>query len=181
MKTLIILLVFSCVPTWGALTSKQFEDTRRRLILNVSNTQWDFFHPEEMTKPNQKRDLELQFVARGPSNEVDHVQPSLTFRVDKGKWSTAKKYAERWLKEYPKFGYELQNSRKRRLGILNVFEIEMTSKVSPRQIRQYIVRRPKEIWIFTCSADMANHSRAFSDCERILSTSYLSKNFRQPR
>lgn len=169
----LLLLFLSMTDAGGvfAATSPQsYYDPMRKLVIGVGGTSWNFFPGDDVSSRAALGDLKLQFVARSPKVIDQHLQPVLTMRVDEGTWRSAKHYAEKWLKEFPKFGYELQMSREAGFGTLRGYEIELTSTVSDRRIRQFIVHRPSEIWIFTCSANMKYFDETWKSCEKILKT-----------
>ena len=161
-----VLILFFSATSGAYITPHQFYDPARHLLINASSTHWDLFNGIDFS--NQKSNL--QFVARGPDVRGKSIQSTLTFRVDQGDWRSARSYSERWLKDFPKFGYELQMSRESRFGNLSGFEIEFKGKGSERTARQFIVKRPKEMWIFTCTGDSNHFSSVWSACEKILKT-----------
>ncbi|MDZ4677772.1 MAG: hypothetical protein SGI74_09715 [Oligoflexia bacterium] len=181
-KRLALSLVFlglTCILTspqaFGLITPNYFSDNVRKLNLNVADKKWDFFDAEDTSSKTSQTDLELQFVARAPKVNENKTQPTLTWRVDKGEWDSAKKYSSKWLKEFPKFGYELQTSGDAKYGALNGFDMELLSTISDRRIRQFVVARAKEMWVFTCSADTKHFNEAWDACRKILNTSKFQK------
>src|SRR5579872_2576308 len=112
--TFVVALCLS--PTLRAnVTDHHFVDPNRKLNLHSSSTGWDFFDSEG----------EVQFIARAPLSNKDVIQPTLTLRIDKGDWPSSRSYSEKWLREYPKFGYDLQMSRQAYFGNLQGFEMEL--------------------------------------------------------
>lgn len=155
------------------ITPHQFYDPVRHLLVNAANTHWDLSgadQPDGVTASASPSPSHLQFVARAPELTEHSIQATLTMRVDKGEWRSARLYAERWLKDFPKFGYELQMSREAQLGSLSGYDMEFKAKDSPRTTRQFIVKRPGEMWIFTCTGDSAHFRTAWTSCEKILKT-----------
>ena len=155
------------------MSPRQYVDDERKLSLNVSDTKWDFYNPDDESTQLSHLDLELKFVARAPRVDAD-TQATLTMRVDKGTWPSAQRYADKWLKEYPKFGYEYSMSKKMKYGQLDGIEIELASTSSNRKIRQFIVHRPEEMWVFTCTSDKKYFNANWSACERILKTAHTN-------
>ncbi len=169
-----LTLLLTSILSFGAADSLQeFVDPQLQLKLQAPDPQWVFLNGDQVPRKNTDDDLLLRFIARGLPN-AQGVQPSLTLRVDPGVWKSAKHYAEKWLKEYPKFGYELQFSRDNHIGALEGFEMELSSTVSPRRVRQFIVQRTKEMWVFTCSSSNDGFSSAWTACEKILKTAKLN-------
>jgi len=137
-------------------------------------TNWDFFKPDDVSSKTIERDKGLQFVARSPYIIENGLQPTLTLRFDQGNWKTARAYGERWLRDFPKFGYELQMSRDSKLGHLSGFEIELSAKNSNHVIRQFIVKSKQEFWVFTCTSDQKHFPVTWSACERILKSARVN-------
>jgi hypothetical protein len=165
------LFVLSVTSSGKAVVeSRRFQDPTRKLTLALADTGWDFFPTEDSASEKAATDIKLQFIARGPVIAQKGIQPTLTMRVDTGNWSSARLYAAKWLKEYPKFGYELQMSREARFGTLDGFEMELQANDTNRRVRQFVVARPSEVWVFTCSSDKENFDAAWSACRKILST-----------
>jgi hypothetical protein len=172
--TLLTLAVTTVTAEASYITPHQYYDSTRHLFLKANNTNWDFFKPEDQTSKTISRDKELQFVARSPYIVEDGLQPTLTLRLDYGTWTTARAYGERWLKDFPKYGYELQMSRDTKLGGLSGFEIELNATQSKHVIRQFIVKSKQEFWVFTCTSDQKHFSASWSACERILKTAKVN-------
>ncbi len=149
---------------------RNYQDPKRKLTLDVAGTQWDFFEGRESGRPS---DLNLQFVARGQGASSKDGQSTLTMRIDSGQWPSARNYGEKWLKEYPKFGFELQMSKETQHGHLHGFEMELTSSSTNRRIRQFVVNAKDEVWIFTCSSSSDQFDLTWSSCEKILNTASL--------
>ncbi len=152
------------------LTPHQYFDSTRHLFLSFANTNWDFFEGDDRTSQTISKDKSLQFVARSPYIIEGGLQPTLTLRIDKGPWSSARAYGERWLKDIPKYGYELQMSRDATYGNLKGFEIELFSTQSKRVSRQFIVKESQELWVFNCTSDQKHFSTSWKACEKILKT-----------
>jgi hypothetical protein len=175
LSSLVFSLVFICIPQAFALvTPNHFSDLNRKLDLDVADTKWDFFEASDISSQTAQGDLELQFVARAPKVSDKKTQPTLTLRIDKGDTESAKKYSTKWLKEFPKFGYELQSSSEAKYGSLEGYDMELLSTISDRHVRQFVVARPKEMWVFTCSADSKHFNEAWQACVKILNTAKIN-------
>jgi hypothetical protein len=167
------ILISTGLALASYITPHQYYDSNRKLFISSANTSWDFFSPQDTTSKTTLRDKTLQFVARSPYIVEDGLQPTLTLRVDQGKWKTARAYGEKWLKDFPKYGYELQMSRDTSFGGLKGFEMEMAATRSQHVIRQIIVKKESEFLVFTCTSDQKHFSTSWSACEKILKTAKL--------
>jgi hypothetical protein len=169
-QTILVFLLSQGLALASVKSPDQYFDPARKLSLSTSNTKWDFFSGDDLSSQTTSRDSNLQFVARSPYIVEDGLQPTLTFRIDHGNWTTARTYGERWLKDFPKFGYELQMSRDSSIGNLKGFEMELTASHSKHVIRQFIVKSNQEFWVFTCTSDQKHFSNTWLACEKILKT-----------
>jgi hypothetical protein len=164
------IILFKSLGLASYTSPSQYYDPERKLSLSSTDTKWDFFSSDDMTSKTTLTDKSLQFVARSPYVVEQGLQPTLTLRIDHGNWSTARAYGERWLKDFPKFGYELQMSRDSTIGNLKGFEMELAATQSKHVIRQFIVKSKQEFWVFTCTSDQKHFTNTWSACERILKT-----------
>ncbi len=164
------ILLFQSLGLGSYTSPSQYYDPVRKLSLSSGDTKWDFFSSDDLSSKTTSKDKNLQFVARSPYVIERGLQPTLTLRIDHGTWSTARAYGERWLKDFPKFGYELQMSRDSSIGTLKGFEMELSAPQLKHVIRQFIVKSNQEFWVFTCTSDQKHFSNSWSACERILKT-----------
>lgn len=169
----ICLVFFASGFVLATISQKSFSDPHLGLALKTTAQNWDFYSPTGIEQSEPNRDLAVKFIVRGPLDKVTNVQPTLTLRTDKGNYTSAKAYAEKWLKEYPKFGYDLQSSKPTRRGALEGYDIELNSNLTNRRVKQFLVHRPDEIWVFTCTADQKNYKSAWAQCEEILETAQI--------
>ena len=168
-----IAVVFMLGYAYASISQKGYSDTGLGLSLKIAEQNWDFYSPSQENQKEPNRDLAIKFIARGPYDKAHNTQPTLTLRTDKGRYLSAKAYAEKWLKEFPKFGYDLLNSTESTKGSLNGYDIEVSSQISNRRVKQFLVHRPNEIWVFTCTADQSNYKEVWAQCESILKTAQL--------
>jgi hypothetical protein len=148
----------------------RYLDQELKLDLFTGITGWDFFSGDSGDSQSK-----IAFVARAPksSDAVGSPNATLTLRIDHSDARTSRIYAEKWLKEFPKFGYELQMSKATSYGALEGFEIELKSNTSERRIKQFLVKRPNVMWVFTCSSDQNHFGSVFKDCEKILKSAKI--------
>lgn len=167
---LALLILSTSVKARAYLTPHQYYDPARHFLINVGKTHWGLFGPDDPTSETSLEDHKLQFIARSPEIIGGAIQPTLTMRVDPGRWRSARAYAERWLRDFPKFGFDLQMARETTFGNLKGYDMELLSQSDHRRARQFVVQRPDEVWVFTCSADDAHFRKAWLACEKILRT-----------
>jgi hypothetical protein len=179
MKTSILSLVLTTsflstfVLAMGMKETQTYSDQVRQIKLSAGSTNWEFFSGDDIAS-GEKHETELLFVARGPE-EQNNMQSTLSWRVDKPEKKSeklnVKAYTEKWLKEYSKFGYEVGLSQPATYGSMSGFEVEITSQVNDKRVRQFIVAQEHEYWIFSCSAQKSLFRKSWEDCAKILSSS----------
>ena len=170
MKVQLLTLVFvvfgASAHSLASLSGRTFEDPKLKLFLSLATTDWDFFEPNGDDKA-------LKFIARAPTRDPSKPQGTLTLRIDNTENLTPRRYGEKWLKEFPKYGYEYQMARDSQYGALKGYEIELLSPMTNRRVRQFITSQGDEMWIFTCSAQKDKFTQLVGACEKILKSASL--------
>lgn len=172
MKSLMIL-VFS-VSALGSIEPLSYRDPKSPLTMNSGGTGWEFSDGQAQPSIALKSDLQLKFVARSKADEDGNVA-TLTMRTDKSTWKSAQDYAKYWLREFPKFGYELRLSNESKYGALSGYDIELKSSLGQKRVRQFIVHQPGEMWVFTCTGPESSFFDIWKQCRSILSTAKLDR------
>ena len=170
-------LFFVMAPSFAAISEKNvqsknyqpanFQDIKLGLTLSPAKTGWIFLNENDYASQG------MRFVARPLGNRTIS---SLSLRIDKSPIDSIKKYSEKWLKDYPKFGFELQLAQDAIYGDLKGYEIELVSKKQSgeeKRIHQFITKNDGNFWIFTCSGESAIFDQALKSCQDILKTSKL--------
>lgn len=154
------------MPASALIENQKVFDAKRGLTLSIKNKNWIFLSPDEVDAKG------MEFVARPKG--LSHT--SLTWRVDKPEAppANAKKYAEKWLKDFPKFGLELESSKEAKYGSLEGYEMDFKKQNGNLRWKQFIVGREKEFWIFTCSAPAPHFKSAWNGCKNILQSTRIN-------
>ena len=131
----------------------------------AQNSNWIQTNP-----PKKSRFIET--VYRSPVMRND-VRATLTVRVDNMKDQTSiKKYVKRWIKEYPKYGYDVLGSKAFKSGKKRGYVIDLVNARKKRQLRQVIYLNKKTAVLMTCRDHSTSFSSSLKECNKIV------RNFR---
>ena len=123
------------------------------------------------TKPPKKSRF-IETVYRSPMMR-NNVHATLTVRVDNMKDKTnLKSYVKRWVREYPKYGYDVLGSQPFKRGNQWGYVIDLINPGKNRQLRQIIHLSEKVAVIITCRDHSATFNTSLKECNKI------AKNFR---
>lgn len=96
---------------------------------------------------------------------------SLTVRVDKlSKEMALEKYIQKWMKEYPKYGFDVLNSRSFSENKQKGYFLDLKNKDNGRQLRQVIFMKQKTAVILTCRDQAATFQASLKNCNQIVRT-----------
>lgn len=123
------------------------------------------------TKPPKKSRF-IETVYRSPFMN-NNVHASLTVRVDNMKKKTSvKKYVKRWIKEYPKYGYDVLGSKAFKSKGKRGYVIDLMNPKKKRQLRQVIYLKGKTAVLMTCRDHATTFNNSLRECNKII------KNFK---
>ena len=98
-------------------------------------------------------------------------QPSLTVRVDKlQNKSTLQKYVKKWLKEYPKFGFDVLGSQGFKMKGQTGYVVDLLHQEQKKQLRQVLFLRDQNAQVITCRDDAGHFKEALKSCNSIIRT-----------
>jgi hypothetical protein len=114
----------------------------------------------------------VQTVYRAPQQQAgDKVAASLTVRVDKlDKPVAMNKYIQRWQKEYPKYGFDVQGGKAFTEGNNKGYVLDLMNKDANKQIRQVVFMKASNAIILTCRDDVASFKDSLKACNQIIRT-----------
>lgn len=98
---------------------------------------------------------------------------SLTVRVDRlARGSTADRYIGRWIKEYPRFGFDVLGSQPFSQGGVRGHVIDLMNRDSRMQLRQvvFVNEGRKRAAILTCRDHATDFSGTLKSCNSIVKT-----------
>ncbi len=109
-------------------------------------------------------------VYRSPQNES---KASLTVRVDRlARGANADRYIGRWIKEYPRFGFDVLGSQPFTQAGVRGHVIDLMNRDSKMQLRQvvFVSEARKRAAILTCRDNAAGFSETLKSCNSIVKT-----------
>lgn len=97
--------------------------------------------------------------------------PSLTVRVDQlNKEMTLDKYVQRWMKEYPKYGFDVIGSLPFAQNKDKGYVLDLINRDSGRQLRQVVFLKRSKAVILTCRDQSAGFKDSLKNCNQIIRT-----------
>ncbi len=127
----------------------------------ADNTSWIQTNPP-------KRSKFIETVYRSPIKQND-VRATLTVRVDNMKDQTEiRKYVKRWIKEYPKYGYDVLGSKAFKSAGKQGYVIDLVNARKKRQLRQVIYLNKKTAVLMTCRDHSSTFSNSLKECNNIV-------------
>ena len=109
-------------------------------------------------------------VYRSPINES---KASLTVRVDQlARGTTSDRYISRWIKEYPRFGFDVLGSQPFAQGGVRGHVIDLVNRDSKMQLRQvvFVSEARKRAAILTCRDNAVGFAATLKSCNSIVKT-----------
>lgn len=99
------------------------------------------------------------------------VQAALTVRVDQLKDSaTLKTYVKTWMKDYPRFGFDVLAAKPIRVEGQNGFLLDVINRDAAKQLRQVVFLKDRVAVILTCRDHRDNFEKSVSSCNDIIRT-----------
>lgn len=96
---------------------------------------------------------------------------SLTVRIDKLEKELAlERYVQRWLKEYPRYGFDVLSSKSFVQNKHKGYVLDLVNRDSQRQLRQVIFMKKGRAAILTCRDDVATFRDSLLGCNQIIRT-----------
>lgn len=127
----------------------------------AQNTAWIQTQP-----PKKSRFIETVFRSPVMGN---NTRATLTVRVDNMKKQTnIKKYVKRWIKEYPKYGYDVLGSKAFKKGNKKGYVIDLMNTRKKRQLRQVIYLNKKTAVLMTCRDHSNTFNNSLKECNKIV-------------
>jgi hypothetical protein len=120
--------------------------------------------------PPPKHIPSLVTVFRAPVT-VDGQQPALTVRVDDLRHTqNLRAYVKQWMKDYPRFGFEVLAAKPVQVAGTPAFLLDLFSKETQKQLRQVVFLKEKTAVILTCRDGRDSFSKTVQNCNDIVRT-----------
>jgi hypothetical protein len=117
-----------------------------------------------------------KFIATMYKAPMDPKNPqaeagSLTVRIDQlDREMALEKYVQRWMKEYPKYGFDVLGSTAFAQNKQKGYVLDLINRDSGRQLRQVVFVKKQAAVILTCRDQVAKFKDALKSCNQIIRT-----------
>lgn len=129
--------------------------------LSSAKTGW------QLIDPPQKSQF-VRTMYRAPQ-AYDDIYASLSVRVDDmGKEQSLETYVNRWLTQYPKFGFEVLGKKKFNHNDTLGFVIDLLNRKAARQLRQVVYVHQRHAVVMTCKDHSDNFRNSLPACNQIV-------------
>lgn len=107
---------------------------------------------------------------RGPMASDQNSQPTLTVRVEpvSEKQKDLREYLRKWLKDYPKFGYNVLGHKPFKLDGQSAFVIDVVSHSGEKQARQVLTVQGEQVVLLTCLDKKDSFMSSLPACNQII-------------
>ncbi len=107
---------------------------------------------------------------RGPTASDQTSQPTLTVRVEpiSEKQKDLREYLRKWLKDYPKFGYNVLGHKPFKLDGQAAFVIDVVSHSGEKQARQVLTVQDDQVVLLTCLDKKDSFMSSLPACNQII-------------
>jgi hypothetical protein len=128
--------------------------------IDLANTEW-------VQIPTPKNNTYIETVYR--ASDDSGSQAALTVRIDSSeKKVDLSEYAQKWLKDYPRFGFDVITSKKVRVGNEIAFLLDLVGRDNAKQLRQVLFAKGKNVVTLTCRDDIKTFSKSLKSCNEII-------------
>lgn len=149
----------------SALISKNAGLYRSPLGFSIhsSETGW-----KQVPPPNKNEFIVTMYENRDPNSSAP---AALTVRVDDLKKKTSlEDYSKKWLRDYPRFGFDVITAKKVRVGENVGYMLDLLSRENKKQLRQLLFVKDKQAVTLTCRGDREKFKTTVRDCNDIIRT-----------
>ena len=102
-------------------------------------------------------------------NAVNNIHASLTVRRDPiPKSKNLEGYVQKWLNQYPRFGFDVLGSKKIKHKETPGFLIDLVSRDGQKQLRQVVFLRDSDAYVLTCRDSKDNFKNSLKSCNKII-------------
>lgn len=131
--------------------------------INLGKTKW-----KQISTPKSNDFISTIYRSEQP---VDGIQPALTVRVDKlEKRTSLSRYTKRWMKDYPRLGFEILTAKKVKVGNRVGFMLDLINRDNEMQLRQLLFVKNKDVVNLTCRDHHQNFNNTLKSCNEIFRT-----------
>ena len=131
--------------------------------IDSANTGW-----KQIESPQNNEYIATVYRSNEP---VDGIQPALTVRIDKiEKPMSLSLYTKRWMKDYPRLGFDILTAKKVRVGNGIGFMLDLINRDNEMQLRQLLFVKDTDVVNLTCRDHHENFNNTLKSCNEIFRT-----------
>lgn len=109
--------------------------------------------------------------AKPPTSNDASTGASLTVRIDELKKEVPlDKYVQRWVKEYPKYGFDVIGSQPFAQNKQKGYVLDLINRDSGKQLRQAVFLKKQKAVILTCRDQASTFKESLKSCNQIIRT-----------
>lgn len=113
----------------------------------------------------------IEVVFKSQQDLAGAPPASLTVRRDDlEKSMTLESYVKTWRKDYPRFGFDILNSQKVKVGPNVGFMLDLTHSQTKSQLRQVVFVKSTQAVILTCRDKRQTFRKSLKSCNKIIRT-----------
>lgn len=158
-----LIILFQETETLAAISHSQNAVTPNLgFKITEAGTDW-----EETPPPPESSSILHLFRSKV---DEKNTHATLTVRVDSLEKSDKdlKDFYKRWIKEYPKFGYNVLGTKTFHLDGRSAYVIDLISSASSKQARQVISENNRKVVILSCLDEKDRFNKSLSSCNQII-------------
>ncbi len=111
----------------------------------------------------------IETMYRAPGNSK--VQAALTIRTEKlDRPTELATYANKWMKDYPRLGFEILTAKKVRVGENVAYMLDLVSRENAKQLRQLLFLKGRMAVTMTCRDEISTFAQSLKSCNDIVRT-----------
>jgi hypothetical protein len=118
--------------------------------------------------------VDNKFIAtmyKAPASKISGDAGTLTVRVDRlPKDIALDKYVQRWMKEYPKYGFDVLGSKPFAQNKDRGYVLDLINRDNGRQLRQVVFLKKQNAVILTCRDQSTTFKESLKNCNQIIRT-----------
>ena len=155
MKLLFLLFAFNSFASIQTPTLSDFS-------ISESGTNW-----EATPAPPDSESIKALFRSKLSDNNTQATLTARTELLEHGE-KDLKDYVRRWLKEYPKFGYNVLGQKPFTLDGKPAYVVDLLSTTTDKQARQILSENNKTIVLLTCIDSKDHFDKSLPACNTII-------------
>lgn len=128
--------------------------------VDASDTGWSVVDPQGKS--------EFIVAAYVKEKGDPEVQGAFTVRVDNlSQPTSAEEYAKKWLKDYPRLGFEILTAKTVKVEGQIGFLLDLVNRDNKMQLRQLLFTKRRHVVNLACRDQMKDFTNTLNDCNKI--------------